>query len=100
MSNKNILLIDDNEIDNYITKQMLLNNKIGRNIITRSSAAEGLAYLKETEMKQGEMPDYIFLDIRMPEMDGFGFLDAFSSLSEAIKNHITVFMLTSSNDKR
>ena len=68
MKIKNILLIDDSEIDNFINKSVLEKANMVENIIAKTSAKEALEYLSNTE---NEFPNIIFLDIRMPEMDGF-----------------------------
>jgi CheY-like chemotaxis protein len=99
MKATNILLIDDNDVDNYITRQMLLKNKVAENIIVQSSAMDALKYLQGILDEPVNYPDYIFLDIRMPEMDGFDFLNEFAKFPDSIKNHSIIFMLTSSADQ-
>jgi CheY-like chemotaxis protein len=47
----------------------------------------------------GIFPDLIFLDIKMPIMDGFGFLEEFSKLPEIKNNKCSIIMLTSSSDQ-
>ncbi len=100
MKAKNVLLIDDNEVDNYLTRHILLKNGVSENIIVHSSGIDALKYLDDIRNETELMPDYIFLDIRMPEMDGFEFLDEFKLLPDAIKNKCIIFMLTSSGDQK
>ncbi|PKQ45001.1 response regulator [Confluentibacter flavum] len=100
MKVKTILLIDDNKIDSYITRHLLLKNKIGEIFIIQSSAIEALRYLDSIRNDPKHFPDCIFLDIRMPEMDGFEFLDEYVLLPDTIKNKCDIFMLSSSNDQR
>lgn len=80
----NALLIDEDEIDNYINERMLLSTGFAKNVTVRSSAESALNYLKEL-YAQGQMPDIIFLDLNMPVMDGFGFLEEFDKLGKAGK---------------
>lgn len=89
---KTCLLIDDNFIDNLINRKILLNAGFAEEIIVFESALEALDELKQQKVKA----EVIFLDIRMPVMNGFQFLEAFDKLDEQITNGVKVFMLTSS----
>ncbi len=100
MKARNILLIDDNDVDNYITSQMLLKNEIAENIVVKSSAIDALKFLHAIRNEPEMLPDYIFLDIRMPEMDGFDFLDQYSLFPDTVKEKCVIFMLTSSGDQK
>lgn len=99
MKMKNVLLIDDNDVDNYVSKHIITKSKRAEKISVQSSAIDALEYLTKLYTSSEEFPDMIFLDIRMPEMDGFGFLDEFSKFPEAINNQCAVVMLTSSSDQ-
>ncbi|MEP7263980.1 MAG: response regulator [Bacteroidota bacterium] len=95
---KKALLVDDTEIDLYITRCLMEAGGFADEILTRTSAMEALAYLRINADNPEQLPDVIFLDIRMPVMDGFGFLEQFELLSESIRNHCTIYMLSSSLD--
>jgi CheY-like chemotaxis protein len=94
-----IMLIDDNEIDNLINQKMLEAAAISEKIYTYTSAKSGLEFLKnmeKLELADKILPDLIFLDIDMPLMDGFQFLDEFEKFGPALKKKCKVIMLTSS----
>jgi len=95
---KHVLLIDDNKIDNYITEHNITKSKIAKKINVYTSVIDALEFLETLKNNPEEFPDIIFLDIRMPEMDGFGFLEAFKKYPDAIHAQCKIIMLTSSND--
>lgn len=98
MKAKNVLIIDDNEIDIFIARQVLLNENAAENITVQLSAMDALKFLFDVCNEPDKIPDYIFLDIRMPEMDGFDFLEKYSQFPDIIKNKCIICMLTSSRD--
>lgn len=93
------MLIDDNEIDNLINQKMIEAAAISEKIYTHTSAKSGLEFLRnmeKLEMAENILPDIIFLDIDMPLMDGFQFMDEFEKMGTLVKKKCKVVMLTSS----
>jgi CheY-like chemotaxis protein len=94
-----VLLIDDNEINNVMHERLLEISGFAGNLVVKQGAVEALEYLKD-EVKDGSIaPEVIFLDIRMPIMDGFGFLAEFENLPPYIRDKAKIIMLTSSLDE-
>jgi CheY-like chemotaxis protein len=92
-SYKTCLLVDDNYIDNFVTRRLLESSNFAENIIVTESPTEAIKQLGKGEIK----PDVIFLDIRMPLMSGFEFLEAYDKLP-IDKTGIKIFLLSSSFD--
>ena len=88
------LLIDDNFIDNFVTRKILESGNFTDNIIVIQSPHEAIDALRSGTVK----PDAIFLDIRMPMMSGFEFLKEYETLELDNKELTKIFMLSSSLD--
>ena len=88
------MLIDDNYIDNFVTRRILEGGDFAENVICRQSAVDAIESLRAGTVK----PDVIFLDIRMPVMGGFEFLQEYDKLKIENKQAIKIFMLSSSLD--
>jgi CheY-like chemotaxis protein len=91
---KTCLLIDDNYIDNFVTRKILQSGNFVEDIIVRQSPDEAIESLLTGTIQ----PDVIFLDIRMPLMSGFEFLEEYDKLVFPNKENIKIFMLSSSLD--
>lgn len=100
MRKKHILLVDDNDIDNYINDHVIQDNDIAEKITIKNSAIAALSFLESIKDDFDAFPDLIFLDISMPKMDGFGFLEEFIKFPKAIAKKCEVIMLTSSNNPK
>jgi CheY-like chemotaxis protein len=96
---KTIMLIDDNEIDNLINQKMIEAASIAENIYMHTGAKSALEFLRNMEylpIADSVLPEVIFLDIDMPLMDGFQFLDEFEKFGSSVKKKCKIVMLTSS----
>lgn len=91
---KTCLLIDDNYIDNFVTRRILESSNFAENIVVKQSATEAIDMIRHGALK----PDVIFLDLRMPLMNGFEFLQEYDKLAENDKTANKIFMLSSSLD--
>jgi CheY-like chemotaxis protein len=98
---KTVMLIDDNEIDNFINEKLIKAYLFAENVYVHTSTKSALEFLKNLEVTFDELPaelipSHILLDINMPILDGFHFLDEFEKFSGGIKDKIKVIMLTTS----
>jgi CheY-like chemotaxis protein len=91
---KTCLLIDDNYIDNFVTRRILESSNFAEKIVVQQSASEAIDAIRNGSIR----PDVIFLDLRMPLMNGFEFLQEYDKLKEQDKTATKIFMLSSSLD--
>ncbi|QMU30879.1 response regulator [Adhaeribacter radiodurans] len=92
-----VLIVDDDTVARFLVERILTREKISKQILTASNGEEALELLKSISNHES-YPDLIFLDIKMPVMDGFEFLEALqhSGLSEL---PIKIVLLTSSHNQ-
>lgn len=84
-----LMLIDDNKIDNFFHQRVINNYNPEITIIIKESGEEALNYFNNaTDL----LPDVIFLDINMPGMDGWEFLQHYKNLNCVTKPCIVVIM--------
>jgi len=93
---KKVLVIDDSETDQYIAKRMILKYRFAEEIIARESVPKALDYLRSLVIPPDSTPQLIFLDINMPEMNGFDFLDEYARLPDYVKSNSIIMMLSTS----
>ena len=91
-----VLLIDDNDIDNFINERMITTSHFSKAVVVRNSGEGALKYLRDNATNELILPQVIFLDLNMPAMDGFGFLEEYALLPESIRKFCKVVVLSSS----
>ena len=96
-SNYIFLIIDDNVIDQIVTGQLLKKVLGVTKINIANNGNEGIQWINTHRTRFNESL-IILLDIKMPEMDGFGFLAEYEILPEELKRETQIFMLSSTLD--
>jgi len=97
---KRYLLIDDEEIFNFIQSEVIYNYAAQSHITSFTSPVASIQYLQKTIADKTPMPHFILLDIRMPEMNGFEFLDTLSTMGHEHFKKTDIYMLSSSLDEK
>lgn len=95
-----VMLVDDNDTDNFISKRVIELTKFAENIVVRNSGKSALEYLEDEKDNDANLPNLIFLDINMPIVDGFVFLYEFEKFPNNIKEKTKIIILSSSDNKR
>jgi CheY-like chemotaxis protein len=95
---KNILLVDDDQICNFLTQQILLRLEVANEIYTALNGREALKMLTSNADRPGIRPDLILLDLNMPIMDGFTFLDHLKDSEIPEKEKISIVIVSSSQN--
>lgn len=96
------IIIDDSQLDCFIGEKIIQNTGTLSSVKSFSQATEAFEFIKNSDPKVDDFITVIMLDIQMPVMNGFQFVEAFEELREDIKSHYAIFMFSSSineNDK-
>jgi CheY-like chemotaxis protein len=94
---KCIMLIDDNPDDNFFHEREIKKTKLVDSVIVMNTGAKALEYLK-ANADEDIHPCLIFLDINMPGMNGWEFLEEYDKLDKELQSQGIVIMLTTSEN--
>ena len=96
---RTFIIVDDDPVNNAITR-IAIKRVLGEvNTKIFTVPEEGLVFI-QTEYAKIVKPTILFLDINMPTMTGWEFLEEYDKFSEEIKKQITIYILSSSVDQR
>lgn len=93
-----VLLIDDDKVTNYYNQRIVNKHAEIKDAVAVTSGKNALEYLKEAQQGLVEKPSLIFLDINMPAMNGWEFVDHYNKLDKSFTKDIKLVMLTTSNN--
>ncbi|MDX2285199.1 MAG: response regulator [Bacteroidia bacterium] len=99
-----VLLVDDDDTSIFLSDLLLVRSRIADHTHSALNGEDALLYLRSQLTRQAapdaHKPNLILLDINMPIMDGFEFLEAWSQLDFSGKDQVKIVMLTSSSNPR
>ena len=89
-------IIDDDQIYQFTLTRIINDNKQAERIITFSDGEKAVQYLNENKDTNENIPDIIFLDANMPIMDGWQFIEEYTSINTEIEKKVVIIMWSSS----
>ena len=92
----NFLVIDDSKLNCFIAEKLIRNNAVAADVAVFMEAIEALEYVKNRSDPPDAFHTVIILDIQMPVMNGFEFVEMFEKLPDSIKTNYDIFMISSS----
>jgi CheY-like chemotaxis protein len=98
MLQKNILVVDDDTIANFLIERIVQSTGMARNISKALNGREALAIFENHIYNASPLPEIVLLDLNMPIMNGFEFLKAYGELEFKDKDQILIILVTSSNN--
>ena len=94
------VLIDDDSIFNFIHAKVIRQVDEEADIADFISSSEALAFIKERFVSHKAEPTLVFLDINMPEINGFELLDAIKELPAESVSKMSIYIITSSLNEK
>lgn len=91
-----VLLVDDDDTTNFVNQLLLEDLKVTQKVLTANNGGDALQLLKQQWSEGDDCPQLLLLDLSMPEMDGFEFLEAYEKLAFEQKSSLVIVVLTTS----
>lgn len=95
-----VALVDDDKVFQLIASRSIKATNFQGRILQFNNGGEAIEHLEKNADNLHEIPDVLFLDINMPVVDGWGFLEDFIHLQPRIQKTIRIYMVSSSVDPR
>lgn len=98
MKFNDVFVVDDDKIFHFIIKKLLANNNINVTPFFFENGLQAIEGIKSKLDNEETQPDLILLDINMPVLDGWQFLEEFRMLKNKIKKEVVIYIISSSDN--
>jgi CheY-like chemotaxis protein len=93
-----LCFVDNDEVYLFLIRKLIEKKYAGNKMLEFYNGLEAIEFIKENIENTPLLPDIIFLDINMPVMDGWEFIESFKRVKQEIGKPITIYMVSSSVD--
>ncbi|MFV8351523.1 response regulator [Flavobacterium sp. XS1P32] len=93
-------IVDDDDIYQFTTSLLLKKTDLVNKIIVFSNGLKAINFLKDEMGNKENIPDVLFLDINMPVMDGWEFLEEYLLIKPMMPKKVVIYMVSSSVDEK
>lgn len=98
MKFNNVFVVDDDMVFHFIMKKLFSTCNVDVNTSYFFNGLEAIEEIKKKHDNESSVPDLILLDINMPILDGWQFLEEFKAIKGSLQKNVVVYLISSSND--
>lgn len=95
-----VCIVDDDDIYQFTTTILLRKTELVNKIVVFSNGLKAIDFLKEEMGNKENIPDILLLDVNMPVMDGWEFLEEYLLIRSRLPKSVVIYMVSSSVDER
>jgi len=94
-----VLIVDDDQVYRFAASKTIEATGFAQSVEECNNGLDALNFITHAIYSYSKLPDIIFLDINMPVMDGWEFLEAYRAMEEKLPDTINIYLVSSSVDK-
>jgi CheY-like chemotaxis protein len=99
MEKKNWAIVDDDKVFHLTTQLLIEEKELKDNVLIFHNGKEAIEYIRSNKNSSQQLPDVILLDLYMPVMDGWDFLEEYLPLRNELGKDISIYVVSSSIDQ-